>query len=224
MCSLLCKTRYGCFAGLCTFHRINLSWQKYVVKHANNKKSKRLLAVIIKWINSLIFSLETVEEFLYSFEALKQWLALDEVKTSFTDLEIGSIKKYLFGLEIDSKYWAQYAKARVLNYGVITTSQSESIHRKIKHGRLGVKPTMAISTAMVTLMNQSINDQKRKICREYGSISKNSAKFHHLDNKGLLTDKCMEMICENIKLCQSKNLHVWKRYEDTWFVHVGQGM
>jgi len=51
---------YGCFAGLYTFHRINLSWQKYVVKHANNKKSKRLLAVILKWINSLIFSIETV--------------------------------------------------------------------------------------------------------------------------------------------------------------------
>ena len=104
------------------------------MKHVSKPKSRVFIKVIERLINSWIFNVETEEEFYYSYEALGQWLNLDEVTSTFSETLMKAVKKFLVCLEVDHVFWAYHAKFYVRNYGVVTTSISESLHRKIKHG------------------------------------------------------------------------------------------
>jgi hypothetical protein len=148
-----------CTLKRCFWHLVHQAFAKLF---GNGELDLEVNTVIRKWLNSLAYRVESVEDFDESMEELKQWIR-SNVDTSLMPrqkkqiVQISRVERmlqFIDSIEGLKKTWAKCHRLGLCDLGHITTSLSEAGFSKLKGWHLAVHAQMGINATVDTMRKQ----------------------------------------------------------------------
>ena len=148
-----------CTLKRCFWHLVHQAFAKLF---GNGELDLEVNTVIRKWLNSLAYRVETVQDFDESIDELKQWIR-SNVNSSLMPrqkkhlVQISRVERmlqFIDSIESLKKSWAKCHRLGLCDLGHITTSLSEAGFSKLKGWNLAVHAQMGINATVDTMRKQ----------------------------------------------------------------------